>query len=603
MVCNCNSDNNEAGSVSEINTPTTDCSDITQCVTPPTAAPCVASCTCGCSPCQCQSAAQITPLPYYAQSPTCQEEHTNLLIHQNFTTTVSTGGAVNMPACDAQISIVLPGVQTLQIGSYLWNAVYGYLKVISFNFGNATAIVENECQAANAAPGTSIPACTLFNIVDPPYASTDACGEGVWLTADFVVPAISMTVAIQVTSTAGLTIFSTVQVGTKAYTIHTIDSFNQITILNLSAAAPVPGTTVHAYDAEGHCITPITPYEDIPCTASPEDSGSLVICNTFGNTTVLDAHAAGQIPVCTDPTFNVVEFQTLDIPALLCTTLDACLVLVSGTTVYTILVVDSTGFAIGDFVYIGDANSGVDQIVWKVTDVPDGTHIEITDVAAQTLDYTVAEGITVCEKPCCEQIEYRLNHLCEEDWSALQKGEVDTTCEAATFGSLNSGDPDYVSSTRTVNFSNDTCDTMRVMVAIDYLAQLNFNINQDSWVRYSLKTYFGYSTANFPAAPAAPVQSLTQTLTEEKVFGPGSGAVCQAHAGYQFVQWHETQVIAIAPGKNLRLDAHLAVQYLQYRAGSDVCTPMAGLGADGTGLMSIDSTVCMHAIGIALKEA
>lgn len=456
MVCSCNT-NDGTGEVNEINTGEDACNAAAACSAPAVApVPCTAytSCSCGCDPCQCQSAQTATPLPFYNQAPSCQESHTQVLMQQNFITAISTGYAFNMPACNAAISISIPGVQQLLVGGYLWNSVYGYLKVISFDYETARATVVNECQVGNAAPGTEIPSCTLFNVVDPPFEPTDECGEGSFLTVDFVAPAVGSSVSISVTNLIGLTLGSVVQVSTGAYTITAILSANSITLKN-NGLGVTPGTTVHAYDSQGHCITPITPYSANPCSKTVVDTGALVVCHG-GVSTTLNAASVGQVPVCIDETTNEVEFQTLDIPITICTYLTACLNLVSGTTTYVIVVDDSSDFAVGDLVIIKDPINNVDAIRWVVTDIVDGTHIEIHDLAAQTLNYTVLQDIPVCHVPCCEQLDYYVKNV--------MVGAIRTASNGAELHgvALNSGDPESKTNILSMTITNPGLRVKRI---------------------------------------------------------------------------------------------------------------------------------------------
>jgi hypothetical protein len=113
--------------------------------------------------------------PYYNQAAGCQEHHVDVRIQNQYVTGLPVANSFNLPACGERVTLTIPGLQLITIGTYLWNPLYGYLKVISFDFATSTIIVENECQDGNAAPGTAVPACTLFTVVDSPIGIDNPC--------------------------------------------------------------------------------------------------------------------------------------------------------------------------------------------------------------------------------------------------------------------------------------------------------------------------------------------------------------------------------------------------------------------------------------------
>lgn len=128
---------------------------------------CAAANTCGCgftSDCGCGNGSA----PYYNQASAIQETHCQSVTNILYSASLSCGSAFVMPTCNHEVVINFPSLYQIQIGSYLWNATYGYLLVTGFNQISQQVTAMNECQVANAAPGTVIPRCTLFNVVGPP---------------------------------------------------------------------------------------------------------------------------------------------------------------------------------------------------------------------------------------------------------------------------------------------------------------------------------------------------------------------------------------------------------------------------------------------------
>ncbi len=85
-------------------------------------------------------------------------------------TALVVSNAWNIPACDASAVLSVPGLETILIGSYLWNPTYGWFRVTAFDSVNFQITVFNECFDANAAAGTVVPAGTQFVFGAPPGA-------------------------------------------------------------------------------------------------------------------------------------------------------------------------------------------------------------------------------------------------------------------------------------------------------------------------------------------------------------------------------------------------------------------------------------------------
>lgn len=169
------------GKASTIEINTDNCPNDTTCTCTKTLTPastCTGTSDCCCNNCQCQSQVNEIPTPYYACAGACQEDHSRVIVQQQYVTGITIQSSFVMPACNETTVVTVPGLQKISIGSYVWNPNYGYLKVVGFDYAQSQVILENECTVGNAAPGTSIPACTLFTIVDaPPGVIVSPCDE------------------------------------------------------------------------------------------------------------------------------------------------------------------------------------------------------------------------------------------------------------------------------------------------------------------------------------------------------------------------------------------------------------------------------------------
>lgn len=137
-----------------------------------------ASCGEACSVCG-DTCSPNTPTPYYNQAGAVQECHSQPYVQQILVAAISSGMDFVMPLCGGTAYTIFHGLTALQVGSYLWNATYGYLRVTMFNSLTGETKLVNDCLAANAAPGTLIPRCTLFTVTAPPWNACFECaGDG-----------------------------------------------------------------------------------------------------------------------------------------------------------------------------------------------------------------------------------------------------------------------------------------------------------------------------------------------------------------------------------------------------------------------------------------
>jgi hypothetical protein len=506
-----------------------------------------------------------------------------------------------MPACDASVTIYIPGVQQLQVGGYLWNVTYGYLQIVSFDFSTGTAVVKNNCEDDNASPGTQIPECTMFNVVDPPYDNTGVCdGLAVYITADFVIPAVSGTVVISVTGIEGLTINGVVQIGSGYYTVTAIGSSTSITIQN-DGGGGTPGTTVSAQDINGNCISPVVPYSDTPCDRSENDYGSIVVCKN-GISGPLDADALGQVPVVIDAATNDVEFQTLDLPAEVCTYLTACLNITNGTDTYTIIVNDSSIFTVGELLVIHWPT--IEDDWWVVDAIPDGTTVDIIAVVPNTVTDSIAEDTLVCVAHCCDQLEYKLDNPCELDWSRAFKVQTHNSGHGCEQGSVTEGNT-FDSTLRTAFIQNDTCKEMLLYVSVSYRVEGRVDANEMSWHRHVFIPQFGYVTVPYPGGVPAPATAVIVELEKEEFYGRGSGSACNTFEARIYEHYHYTVVLALPADQQIRLDAFCQWYNKRFYKGQNSCfganCECSNISGDPDGTLTIDY-ICtdINVMGVAV---
>src|SRR5690242_8821448 len=77
----------------------------------------------------------------------------------------------NIPACSALAVLSVPGLESVLIGSYIYNPSYGAFRITAFDSVNGQITVINECFDQNEAPGTVVPALTEFVFIARPADS------------------------------------------------------------------------------------------------------------------------------------------------------------------------------------------------------------------------------------------------------------------------------------------------------------------------------------------------------------------------------------------------------------------------------------------------
>lgn len=573
---------------------------------------CSSSCnSCGCSTgtCGCVRPQTAVPMPFYEQACEVQETHVEQIIYESYATTVKTSSTFNMPACDATATLTVPGLKNIQIGSYLWNATYGYLKVESFDYLAAQVVVRNECQTGNAAAGTSIPACTLFTVTDPPHDA--GSGQlGVFVAVDFVAPANGNCIDIAVTSVAGLVVGSNVQISSGIYRVSGIVDNTTITICN-DGSGVTPATIVYAKDGSGLYITPVTPLSSNACENTPNTTGAILSCHNNVQAP-LSGTAVGQIPVLINAITGEAQYQSLDMPVSICTTMESCLNLIAGTTVYIIVVTDSSIFVLGDIIIIHDPVT--EAMRWEVTGIPDASHVQITSLDPVVVSAEAGcNNAPVCLAPCCEQLAAG-TQICSYDWSAAFKADTQHEDGANETGIILDVDLPQTDAgaVRSVVVSNTTCNDMEVLVHFDYIFTGYFGNDTDGVyesdsAKWAFKPYNGADTVAIADPFPVPGLSLISNQIENVVFGPtptAEGEVGDPYPSYVCKNFHFCEKYTLAAGTKLNAYGRLDIEYISYQdANNSACVCVAD-PVTRTPPLNIQSQITrVHAMGVAVQAA
>ena len=370
--------------------------------------------TCGCSsstPTCGSTCIPGTPAPYNAPCvSTCPQDHTQNVIINNFQGAVRIANAWNVPACGETSIVVINGLTTITIGSYLWNPNYGYFQVVAFNPTNFQVTLQNDCTSGNVPEGTQVPACSDFTITDGPAASSGGGGNPTlypYVAIDFTAPANGSCIDITVTNTNGLAVGKNIQIGSGTYLLAGISSSTIINICN-EGQGIAPGTAVIAQNAQGNYQYPVILIDVNPCTNDTILSGAIIACDG-SLASPLTGATVGMIPVLKNVTTGEAEYQIINIPTATCTVLTADLTLVNGLATYTLIVNSSADFTNGDIIQIG---TRTDRLT--ITNIPDGTTIQGTLVPTPGANAVIPSGTSVCIVNCCELLQNQVDDINDE---------------------------------------------------------------------------------------------------------------------------------------------------------------------------------------------
>lgn len=349
------------------------------------------NCNCGCS-----------AVPYYQQTPVCEEDHCLKVYQPQFNFSVCPTSSWNVPLCGQTAILEVPGLQGATVGSFLWHPQFGYFKINSVDAVNGLLGITNTCVEGNASAGAQIPACTCFIVTDPPV---DTSLTGVCVDIDFTAPEVDVPLDIILTSTIGLTVGDTVQIGTGFYLLSAIKPDNVVTIVNKGEGI-TPGTPVIARDAEGNPLFCLSVVSTNPCAVAVEKEVILLGCNEDGITVPLKGLNDGWVVTNIGSASNEHADRPLGASSGDCAVLSGSFTILAGIANYAgVAVSTSAGFSIGDVLEIED---GV-GFRFEVTNIPDITHIDVTVSPVPGSNVVFPDQSVICLANCCETLQQEID--------------------------------------------------------------------------------------------------------------------------------------------------------------------------------------------------
>lgn len=102
------------------------------------------------------------------------EDHARHVIVHQYVACVRVSNQWAVPSDGESVWLDIPALVDIQVGSCLWNATFGYFRVVSFDKEANRAAVQRNTNSFNAAPGTNVPSCTKFVLAPDIGTTVDA---------------------------------------------------------------------------------------------------------------------------------------------------------------------------------------------------------------------------------------------------------------------------------------------------------------------------------------------------------------------------------------------------------------------------------------------
>lgn len=351
-----------------------------------------------------------SPQPYFNCAPACQETNTQKVIINQFAAALKVANSWNVPACGLTATLTIPGLVAITIGSYLWNAEFGYFEITAFDSGLQQVTVLNNCNEGNAAAGTNVPSCTEFLNAAPPAneeSPNTPCVE-----IDFTAPDVGDCIDITLNNTNGILAGDVVQIGSGFYRIAEVKPNDIVTICN-DGEGITPGTAVIAKDAAGNYNYCLQIISTSPCDRDVVSNGALIVCNSEGQTTTLEVPEDGWMIEGTAPQGeNFVGAVPIGLVPF-CTRLTAPLSIISGVALMTLTVGATGGYAVGDIIQIAGYPdvTGIPNYRLTITLIPDSTHVTGTMDPVPVASVVIPTNTLVCRIGCCELLRNEMEDL------------------------------------------------------------------------------------------------------------------------------------------------------------------------------------------------
>lgn len=347
-----------------------------------------------------QENALMTRTPFYVQTenPACFENHCSDG-NVELIGSLKADGSFGMPMVNTETAdMKVCGVSQILVGAYLWNALYGYLRIVSFSLDSQLIQLKNEGQSGNAPVGTKVPDGTLFVLTGPPAGGTGSVLSNIYpyLTADFIAPNVSVPATMKVSNVNGLAVGKNFTVASGTYRLEAVIDSETITVVN-DGQGVTPTTVVYAKNAATQQYQYQLIIIDVnPCTNEVVTDGKLLACKD-GVTQPITGVSVGSVFVLADPVTGDGAFQVLQVPTRTCNALLEPIILTSGNPNATAKLGDTSVFIVGNVLQFGTRTDR-----FTVGSIVDANYMTGTFSPTPGTTSSIPAGTSACTIDCCE---------------------------------------------------------------------------------------------------------------------------------------------------------------------------------------------------------
>ena len=259
----------------------------------------------------CGSSVTVSAQPYYQQvAGDVVENHQAIQQRTCYAAGIYVKDEWVVPNVSGTVVATLNDVSALVIGSYLYNPTYGYFLITSWDRNTGRVTLENDGMQGNITPGSLVGAYTLFVATAKPCCADDTSTFFPFVADNFIAPAVSATLTINVTSVFGLRVDDLVRIGPAVYRLDSVISSKQIVIEN-EGSGFTPGTIVYAKDSNGDYQYLLTYEATFVCNVSDTVAlGRIVVCDG-GDQKVLSGATVGHVLTLVDDATGEAEYASV----------------------------------------------------------------------------------------------------------------------------------------------------------------------------------------------------------------------------------------------------------------------------------------------------
>jgi len=473
-----------------------------------------------------QSSPLMMRTPFYLQSenPACFENH-SCDGDVQLIGSIKADGSFGIPAVNTETAdMKVCGVSQILVGAYLWNALYGYLRIFSFSLDSQIIELKNEGQSGNAPVGTKIPSGALFVLTGPPAAGTGSVLSNLYpyLAADFVAPASAGTVTMKVSNVNGMQVGKTFQVASGTYRLQSVIDSETIVAVN-DGEGVTAGVVVYARNAATQQFQYQLVLIDVnPCTGDLVTDGKLIVCKN-DVLQPLTGVSAGSVFVLSNPVTGAGQYQVLQVPTRTCNALIEPIILNAGNPNATAKLASTAAFVPGNVVQFGTRTDR-----FTIGSIVDINYMTGTFAPTPGVTSSIASGTSVCTVDCCEDNASAIGANRAASGNISSAGFAPTGVNQADGQILEGFDSDVI-------FVNDSpSKVMRVLITSQFVLRIELEGVAGQYYKYILSPRVGFGQGPIGTVPSPTLGDTA--LMDDQVIIAATQTTAKSGKGYTYAR-------------------------------------------------------------------